>query len=54
MSAHGPGRRAVVFEVVKKGCVDTLSSLLASTAAKDAARKRLFQLLDQDRRGGVG
>ena len=42
-----------VFEVVKKGCVDTLRSLLASTAAKDAARKRLAQLLDQERRGGV-
>ena len=43
-----------VFEVVKKGCVDTLSSPLASSAAKAAARKRLVQLLDQDRRGGVG
>ena len=43
-----------VFEVVKKGCVDTLRSPLASTAAKDAARKRLAQLLDQERRGGVG
>ena len=43
-----------VFEVVKKGCVDTLRSPLASTATKDAARKRLAQLLDQERRGGVG
>ena len=43
-----------VFEVVKKGCVDMLRSPLASTAAKDAARKRLAKLLDQERRGGVG
>ena len=43
-----------VFEFVKQGCVDTLRSPSASTAAKAEARSRLAQLLDRERRGGVG